>query len=132
MTHTSTSPNYQLLASLDAGRRQVQFEGFEMVEKSIEMSMVFRVKINQHERLKRYFKILTSKDLIPEKYRKSGIEKYYSPGKGWNRMENSWKYDEFVLDPTKITLSIGATGVDGDTFKNEYLMDKFNIQINKK
>ncbi len=131
MTHTSTSPNYQLLASLDAGRRQVQFEGFEMVEKSIEMSMVFRVKINQHERLKRYFKILTSKDLIPEKYRKSGLEKYYSHGKGWNRMENSWENDEFVLDPTKITLSIGATGVDGDTFKNEYLMDKFNIQINK-
>jgi arginine decarboxylase len=46
-------------------------------------------------------------------------------------MENSWEHDEFVLDPTKITLSIGATGVDGDTFKNEYLMDKFNIQINK-
>ena len=33
-THTSTSPNYQILASLDAGRRQVQFEGYEMVEKS--------------------------------------------------------------------------------------------------
>ena len=131
MTHTSTSPNYQLLASLDAGRRQVQFEGFEMVEKSIEMSMVFRVKINQHEKLKKYFKILTSKDLIPEQFRTSGLEKYYSQGKGWNRMENSWEHDEFVLDPTKITLSIGATGVDGDTFKNEYLMDKFNIQINK-
>ncbi|MGY8914947.1 MAG: Orn/Lys/Arg family decarboxylase, partial [Flavobacteriales bacterium] len=26
---------------------------------------------------------------------------------------------------------IGKTGVDGDTFKNKYLMDKFNIQINK-
>ncbi|KAA3636044.1 MAG: aminotransferase class I/II-fold pyridoxal phosphate-dependent enzyme, partial [Calditrichaeota bacterium] len=38
MTHTSTSPNYQMLASLDAGRRQVQFEGYEMVEKSIELA----------------------------------------------------------------------------------------------
>jgi arginine decarboxylase len=50
-THTSTSPNYQILASLDAGRRQVQFEGYEMVEKSIEMAMVLRSKIRTHPRL---------------------------------------------------------------------------------
>lgn len=131
MTHTSTSPNYQLLASLDAGRRQVQFEGYEMVEKSIEMSMAFRAKINQHDKLKKYFRILTSKDLIPEQHRESGIEKYFLKDRGWTRLDDSWSQDEFVLDPTKITLSIGATGVDGDTFKNEYLMDKFNIQINK-
>ena len=31
MTHTSTSPNYQILASLDVGRRQVELEGFELV-----------------------------------------------------------------------------------------------------
>lgn len=131
MTHTSTSPNYQLLASLDVGRRQVQFEGFEMVENSLERSMELRVKINQNETLKKYFKILTSEDVIPAMYRKSGLQRYYSKSKGWLRMENAWKNDEFVLDPTKITLSIGATGVDGDTFKNAYLMDQFNIQINK-
>ena len=39
--------------------------------------------------------------------------------------------DEFVLDPTKVTVYIGKTGVDGDTFKNQYLMDKHGIQINK-
>ena len=33
MTHTSTSPNYQILASLDLGRRQADLEGFEMVQK---------------------------------------------------------------------------------------------------
>jgi arginine decarboxylase len=26
---------------------------------------------------------------------------------------------------------VGKTGIDGDTFKNEYLMDKYGIQINK-
>ena len=31
MTHTSTSPNYQILASLDLGRRQAALEGFELV-----------------------------------------------------------------------------------------------------
>lgn len=131
MTHTSTSPNYQMLASLDAGRRQVQFEGYELVEKSIEMAMVLRAKVNNHPRLNKYFDVLTVSDFIPEQHRESGLSEYYSQKEGWNRMENAWANDEFVLDPTKITLHIGRTGVDGDTFKNKYLMDKFNIQINK-
>ncbi|PTX42475.1 arginine decarboxylase [Christiangramia gaetbulicola] len=131
MTHTSTSPNYQMLASLDVGRRQVQFEGYELVEKSIEMAMVLRAKINDHPRLNKYFDVLTVSDFIPAELRKSGLSEYYSSKEGWNRMETAWEKDEFVLDPTKITLHIGRTGVDGDTFKNKYLMDKFNIQINK-
>ena len=131
MTHTSTSPNYQILASLDAGRRQVQFEGFELVEKSIEMAMVLRAKITDHPILKKYFEVLTIKDFIPEKYRTSDLNEYYRPKEGWNRMEDAWATDEFVLDPTKITLSVGMAGIDGDTFKNEYLMNQFNLQINK-
>jgi arginine decarboxylase len=55
----------------------------------------------------------------------------YHPDKGWQRLENAWTNDEFVLDPTKINVHIGNTGVDGDTFKNKYLMDQFHIQINK-
>jgi arginine decarboxylase len=35
------------------------------------------------------------------------------------------------VDPTRLTLYVGSTGIDGDTFKNEYLMDKYGIQINK-
>ena len=131
MTHTSTSPNYQILASLDIGRRQVLFEGFELVEKSIEMAMVLRARINDHPRLRKYFKVLTVEDIIGDSYRESQIKEYYDTEKGWNRLEEAWSKDEFVLDPTKITLFIGNTGVDGDTFKNKYLMDKFNIQINK-
>ena len=131
MTHTSTSANYQILASLDIGRRQVQFEGFEMVEKSIELSMILRAKINDHPQLRKYFDVLPADHLIPKQYRESGLTEYYDTKKGWNRLEKAWKTDEFVLDPTKINLHIGRTGVDGDTFKNRFLMDKFNIQINK-
>jgi len=131
MTHTSTSPNYQMLASLDAGRRQVDFEGFELVEKSVELAMVLRAKINDNPRLNKYFDVLTVQDFIPSQYRQTGLKEYYDKKAGWNRMEDAWQLDEFVLDPTKITLAIGRTGVDGDTFKNKYLMDKFNIQINK-
>jgi arginine decarboxylase len=131
MTHTSTSPNYQMLASLDVGRRQVQFEGYEMVERSIELAMLFRAKVNDNPKLNKYFDVLTVHDFIPDKHRSSKMEEYYNTKNGWNRMEEAWIKDEFVLDPTKITLHIGRTGVDGDTFKNKYLMDKFNIQINK-
>lgn len=131
MTHTSTSPNYQLLASLDAGRRQVQFEGYELVERAVEMAMTLRARIIDHPVLSKYFDVLTVKHLIPDEYRESGLGEYYTTEQSWNRMEVAWERDEFVLDPTKITLGVGRTGVDGDTFKNRFLMDQFNIQVNK-
>lgn len=132
MAHTSTSPNYQILASLDIGRRQVEFEGYELVEKAIEQGMLLRHKINEHPKLRRYFDIITVEELVPAKYRPSGLKEYYSKvSKGWNRIEKAWADDEFVVDPTKINLYTGKTGVDGDTFKNRYLMDKHHIQVNK-
>jgi arginine decarboxylase len=131
MTHTTTSPNYQILASLDAGRRQVELEGYELVEKSIEMAMVLRSKVQDHPKLSKYFHILNVKDLIPETYRQCGLSEYYTVEAGWDRMEESWEKDEFVLDPTKVTLSVGKAGITGDAFKNTYLMDRFNIQLNK-
>ena len=38
MAHTSTSPNYQILA-LDLGRRQAALEGFELVQRQLEYAM---------------------------------------------------------------------------------------------
>ena len=133
MTHTSTSPNYQILASLDIGRRQVELEGFEMVQKQIELAMAIREKVASHPLLSRYFRFLSAKDMIPEEYRPSGIGSYFDPEKGWRntRMEEAWATDDFVIDLSRLTLYIGITGVDGDTFKNVYLMDKYGIQINK-
>jgi len=133
MTHTSTSPNYQILASLDIGRRQVELEGFEMVQKQIELAMVIRERIASHPLLSRYFRFLEADDMIPEEYRPSGIRTYFDPEKGWrnNSMEEAWAIDDFVIDLTRLTLYVGKTGIDGDTFKNDYLMDKYGIQINK-
>ena len=131
MTHTSTSPSYQILASLDVGRRQVELEGNEMVEKSIERAMILRSKITDHPMLKKYFEVVTVEEFIPQKYRESGLKKYYEADTGWNNMEDAWEKDEFVLDPTKINIFIGRTGVDGDVFKKDFLMDQFGIQINK-
>ncbi|MCP3688149.1 MAG: ornithine decarboxylase [Gammaproteobacteria bacterium] len=133
MTHTSTSPNYQILASLDIGRRQVELEGFEMVQKQIELAMAIRERVASHPLLSRYFRFLSAKDMIPEEYRPSCIGNYFNPEKGWRNasMEEAWAIDDFVIDLSRLTLYIGKTGIDGDTFKNSYLMDKYGIQINK-
>lgn len=131
MTHTSTSPNYQILASLDVGRRQVELEGFELIQKQVEMAMVLRERIASHPLLSKHFKFLTLKDMIPEEYRASGIEAYYDPEEGWTEFWDAWANDEFVLDATRLTLYVGSTGIEGDVFKNKYLMDKYGIQINK-
>ncbi len=131
MTHTSTSPNYQIIASLDVGRRQVELEGFEFVQRQVEAAMSMRRAISTHPLLQKYFKVLTAGDMIPDAYRESGVSSYYDPDQGWTDIWNCWEKDEFVLDATRVTLAVGGTGWDGDTFKTQILMDKYGIQINK-
>ncbi|GMG81020.1 decarboxylase [Paralimibaculum aggregatum] len=131
MTHTSTSPNYQIIASLDVGRRQVELEGFEFIQRQVEAAMSLRRAIHTHPLLQKYFKVLTAGDMIPEQYRESGVSSYYDPEQGWADFWECWSQDEFVLDATRVTLAVGGTGWDGDTFKTKILMDRFGIQINK-
>ncbi len=129
MAHTSTSPNYQILASLDLGRRQVALEGVELVQRQIENAMQLRDAIDNHPLLAKYMSCLRTSDLIPEAFRPSHIAQPLRSG--LRNMLTAWEADEFVLDPSRITLSIGRTGYDGDTFKREQLMDRHGVQINK-
>ncbi|MEQ8395827.1 ornithine decarboxylase [Thalassobaculum sp.] len=131
MTHTSTSPNYQIIASLDVGRRQVELEGFELVQKQVEAAMAMRKAIDSHPLLQKYFKVLKVGDMVPAQYRESGIESYWDAEHGWNDIWDAWAVDEFALDATRVTVAVGHAGFDGDTFKNVELMDKYGIQINK-
>jgi arginine decarboxylase len=129
MTHTSTSPNYQILASLDLGRRQAALEGFELVQKQIENAMRLRDAVDHHPLLSKYMRCLTTADLIPAGYRPSCIDQPLRSG--LPNMIKAWECDEFVLDPSRITIYIGATGIDGDAFKRSHLMDRYGVQINK-
>ena len=131
MTHTPTSPNYQIIASLDVGRRQVELEGFEFVQRQLEAAMSMRRAISTHPLLQKYFKVLTAGDMIPEEHRESGVTSYYDPEQGWTDIWDCWEQDEFALDASRVTLAVGGTGWDGDTFKTDILMDKYGIQINK-
>ena len=129
MTHTSTSPNYQILASLDLGRRQAALEGYELVQRQVEYAMRLRDAIDRHPLLSRYMHCLSTAELIPAEFRPSGIDQPLRSG--LPNMLRAWHEDEFVLDPSRISLYIGLTGIDGATFKREQLMDRFGIQINK-
>lgn len=130
MAHTSTSPNYQILASLDLGRRQVALEGVELVQRQLENAMQLRDAIDNHPLLHKYFfSCLRTSDLIPDQYRPSHIAQPLRSG--LRNMMAAWEADEFVLDPSRITLSIGNTGYDGDQFKRQQLMDRHGVQINK-
>ncbi len=129
MTHTSTSPNYQILASLDLGRRQAALEGFELVQKQIENAMRLRDTVDNHPLLSKYIRCLTTADLIPAEFRPSGIDQPLRSG--LPNMIRAWDTDEFVLDPSRITVYIGLTGIEGDSFKRKQLMDRYGVQINK-
>ena len=130
MTHTSTSPNYPILASLDMGRCQVELEGYALVQDSVEVAMTLRERILSDPLLQRYFRILGPRDMVPDEYRPSGLNYYYDSEVGWALLTPTWEQDEFTLDPTRITLHVGRTGMDGNQFK-QMLMDRFAIQVNK-
>ncbi|MBL3687914.1 ornithine decarboxylase [Leucobacter zeae] len=129
MTHTSTSPNYQILSSLDIGRRQVELEGFELVQRQLDLATSLSQAIARHPLLRRTFRVLTAHDLIPAEHRETGRPMPLRDG--LSTMWRAWATDEFVVDPSRITIEISRTGVDGDTFKHEHLMDRYGIQVNK-
>ncbi|WP_457967929.1 aminotransferase class I/II-fold pyridoxal phosphate-dependent enzyme [Arthrobacter sp. D1-29] len=129
MTHTSTSPNYQILASLDIGRRQAELEGFALVQKQADLAVSIAQAVARNPLLKKYFRILGARDLVPEEFRETDCSMPLS--QGLSAFDDAWRRDEFVVDPSRLTLDIGLTGIDGDTFKHEHLMDKYGIQVNK-
>ena len=128
-THTSTSPNYQILASLDIARRQVHFEGYELIQKAYELAFLFRNLLRSSRILPKYFRVLDADNLIPKDYC-SHRPNLAKEEEYWRELDESWEKDEFTLDPTRVTLDVEATGKSGNELK-KILMDQFDIQVNK-
>jgi len=129
-THTSTSPNLQIIASIDVARRQMELEGYELVQRAIQLAVEMRREINQHPLISKYFKAATPAEMIPAEYRKSGFSDYGQPGWTLAKLVGALNDDEFFLDPTRITLLCGNAGYDGSQFK-ALLSNEYDIQINK-
>ncbi|OZI60683.1 decarboxylase [Bordetella genomosp. 11] len=128
--HASTSPNAQIIGSLDVARRQMELEGYELVMRSIEIALAIRREVAQHPLISKYFSVLGADRMVPREFRESGFVDYLEPGANWFTAAKALMDDEFCLDPTRLTLVCGTAGYDGTAFKN-LLASRYNIQLNK-
>ena len=129
-THASTSPNLQIIASLDVARRQMELEGYELVNRAIQLALDLRREVNSHTTISKYFRILGADEMIPAEFRGSGFGDYLTPGTNWAKAVKALREDEFALDVTRLTLVCGTAGYDGTQFKN-LLAAEYDIQLNK-
>src|SRR5215831_6410763 len=129
-THASTSPNLQIIATLDVARRQMELEGYELVNRAIQLALELRREVNSHPLISKYFTILGAYEMIPAQFRNSGFIDYLAPGSNWAQAIKALREDEFALDVTRLTLVCGTAGFDGTQFKN-LLAARYDIQLNK-
>ena len=129
-THASTSPNLQIIASLDLARRQMELEGYDLVNRAIQLALDIRREVNGHPLISKYFHVLGADAMIPAPFRNSGFVDYLTPGNNWASSIRALREDEFALDVTRLTLVCGSAGFDGTQFKNMLAAD-YDIQLNK-
>ncbi|MDX8382080.1 MAG: ornithine decarboxylase [Ghiorsea sp.] len=125
-THTSTSPNYEILASLDVARRQMALEGYALTQQGIRLAKLLRKTVATHFQINQVFKVLTAEEIYPlnENSTSSNTDKMNSGQ--YIRYQNNG----MCFDPTRVTLDIRNTGLTGGQFR-KLLIDRYNIQVNK-
>lgn len=102
--HTSTSPQYSMIASLDVARKQIVLEGYKLLSRTLELAKELRAQINSTGA----FQVLELPDLLPDEI----------------------KHDNIQLDPTKVTVDISRCGFTVEELIQE-LFERFNIQVEK-
>lgn len=130
MLNLTTSPNYQIIATMDLARRQIELEGYELTQHAVELSMIFRQSVNNNELISQYFRALGPSELIPDKFRKSKVKSGYTPAHDWVTVERAWNEDDVVVDPTRVLISLKNPLTNGFEMK-KILIDDYGIQINK-
>ena len=102
--HTSTSPMYSMIASLDVSRKQSVLEGYKLLQRTLMLADELREQINSTG----VFRVLELEDLLPDEVKDDGIR----------------------LDPTKVTVDISSCGMTVDDLQSE-LYTRFNITVEK-
>jgi len=102
--HTSTSPQYSMIASLDVARKQAVMEGYKLLSRTLSLSIELRQQINSTG----VFRVLELEDLLPEEVRNDNIQ----------------------VDPTKVTVDISQCGYTVEELQHE-LFERYNIQVEK-
>jgi arginine decarboxylase len=102
--HTSTSPQYAMIASLDVARKQMVMEGYKLLSRKLLLAQELRSQINSTG----VFRVLELDELLPSEVKHDGIR----------------------LDPTKVTVDISTCGYTVEDLQRE-LFTRFNIQVEK-
>jgi arginine decarboxylase len=127
-THTSTSPNHQLVASLDVARKQMELEGFALVTNAYQLALRMRDRMLTDPVISRRLSLLEQHDLIPAAFRASGFSRY-AQARDADTEERAFAEDEFVLDPTRLTVYTPLTGKNGFEFRS-LLLQELGVQVN--
>ena len=101
--HTSTSPQYSMIASLDVARKQAMMEGYKRSAR-LDLAQEVRAQINSTG----VFRVLDLPDLLPDEV----------------------KSDNIQLDFTKVTVNISRCGFTVEDLIRE-LFERYNIQVEK-
>jgi arginine decarboxylase len=102
--HTSTSPQYAMIASLDVARKQLVMEGYKLLARTLALAQELRAQITSTG----VFRVVELDELLPDEVKKDGIR----------------------LDPTKVTVDISSCGYTVEDLQRE-LFTRFNIQVEK-
>lgn len=102
--HTSTSPQYAMIASLDVARKQMSMEGFARLQDCFRIATQLREGIDRTE----VFRVLTLDDMLPHALRDDAIR----------------------LDPLKLSVDVSASGYSARQLQL-LLFEDYGIQIEK-
>ncbi|MFK8043490.1 aminotransferase class I/II-fold pyridoxal phosphate-dependent enzyme [Congregibacter sp.] len=102
--HTSTSPQYGLIASLDVARKQMSMEGFSRLDRCIGYASELCEGIADSDR----FRVLGLADMLPRELADDSVR----------------------LDPTKLTIDVSRSGCSARDLQKA-LYEKHSIQVEK-
>lgn len=102
--HTSTSPQYAMIASLDVARKQMSMEGFKRLGRCIEHAQHLREGIARTG----VFRVLELEDMLPADLAGDGVR----------------------LDPTKLTIDVSAATMNARQLQRA-LYEDYAIQVEK-
>jgi lysine decarboxylase/arginine decarboxylase len=111
-TFTSTSPQYQIIASMDVAAMQMRMEGYELIDRALEKAELFKEGFTRLKLSK--IKLLTPDDLRKE---------FLKVGFDFNK-------EGITCDPLKLSFDISELGINVKT-AFEFIRDSANVDLIK-
>jgi arginine decarboxylase len=100
-----------------------------MVKDAYQLALRMRDHVASDPVVSPYLSILEDEQLVPAPFRASGFTRY-AHTRDLGAVERAYAGDEFVLDPTRLTIYTALTGKNGFEFRGQVLMKELGVQVN--